>query len=118
MLSMPEINEISFHESTVVSFKKVADDVRLDLIEVNVLGTLMSANICIEHADKIFIDDEPAGTVEMVFDDGEVLSLDISSDDLKLLVEWNDFKNNCAILKSYYIHGKNAAVTLDKKSFH
>ena len=100
---MMSLDGISFHESSVVSFCSVGDEIRLELEEVLVSNNKTSVLLIMKSVREILVDHVQSKFVNMFFPDGEVLSLSRDGEELRLLVEWNHFEYKKSKTQFYQI---------------
>jgi hypothetical protein len=89
---MQSNQRISFHESSVVGFRRLAGTVILELEGVHVDDNLRTASIRLMDIRAIARDGIPGDDLTPECEDGEVLTLEHTPNSLYLIVEWNDFK--------------------------
>ena len=105
--------DVSFHEATVVEFCQNDGVVKLELDEVLVNGVNQKVVVVVSSTFGTLVDGAPSNSYSlMAYDDGEVLSLDVSKGILVLLIEWNDFDKSFSVTKSYEISGKNICISV------
>jgi hypothetical protein len=103
-------DELSFHEATVAAFARRDDTVRLALSDVRDRDRRRSVYLEVREVVEIVSDGVVVDTVSMEHEDGEVMTLDVSDENIYLIVQWNDFDNRTSVTKSYRIRGR---VTVD-----
>lgn len=98
-------SELSFHESTVVAFDRQHDVVRLSLSDVRYNERTRSVYVEVRDVTAILADGRIVTDVRMEHEDGEVLTLEVSDEQVYLIVQWNDFGNHATTTKSYRVNG-------------
>ena len=107
------IENISFHEATVIEFCKYNSTIKLRLDDVVIEGVKEKATLEISPVASLTVDGEISDMVSMLADDGEVLSLEYSNSSISVIVEWHDFVKGFEVTKSYYVTGRDVLVTID-----
>lgn len=102
--------QISFHESTVRFFSANNAIVELGLEDVLLDGKKVDIILKMSTVSWLSRDREPANSLGMEADDGEVLTLDINDEGFTLIIEWHDFKNKKSSTKYYEIYGNNISI--------
>lgn len=111
---MTALKQMNFHEATVVAFRRSDSAVMLELEDVLVGGAKSNVALRISPVYSLSIDDEPHDGEELLeYDDGEVLSLEMSDECVVLNVEWNDFSSGASCTKSYKILAGGISVLIE-----
>lgn len=84
-------NQISFHESTLVSISQFNDKIKLSLDDVLVCDARMPKDVYIENINSISKNNVSVRSVSMEEEDGEVLNIYQQDEDVVLVVQWNNF---------------------------
>jgi hypothetical protein len=100
---MLQIKNLYFHESTIVAFSGKGALVELNLDDVQKDSEKISVRIAFVGVNRISVDGEVVKAIDMVFPDGEVLTLKLADREAELIVEWNDFGSHTSITKAYRI---------------
>lgn len=107
---MDVYKKLSFHESTVDQFSMSGDIFLIHLLDVKCSGKKLDVKIEISEIKEIFVDSSLSDIPIMLEEDAEVLQLNILGDELKLLVEWNNFFKKTSDTKSYRFIAKKIAI--------
>jgi len=107
---MDEVGDYGFHESTVTAICLNNKKFRIELDGVLVQNEGRKVELTVCSVVKVLVDDvESSGEVGMEAEDGEVLSLILSSNKLLVIIEWHDFSNNHIFTKSYCAIGDSVS---------
>src|SRR5260370_5365995 len=98
---MQSTQRIGFHESTITSVRKEAGSVILELEGVHFGDNVRNASIRVMGIQTIMCDGIPTADLLAECEDGEVLTLQYTDNDLQLIVECTDFKNRRSQTYSY-----------------
>lgn len=105
--------DVSFHESTITSFFKEKHVVHISLEGVTTRDGRAVADVTVVGVNEVLIDGERSDILQMDFDDGEVLTLDVGPAHIDLVVVWNDVASRDARTRCYRIEGRDVAVSVD-----
>jgi hypothetical protein len=103
---------IGFQEATVLNFVHNDNNVILNLEDVIINEKRRDAIITCHQVSKIQIDEKTIDNPLMAAPDGEILSLEVSKEGLKAIIEWNDFENHDSFIHSYNIDCKFTKVEI------
>ena len=108
---------LCFHEATVAEFFIKEKKLMLCLEDVDTGSSSNEVQIIVNNIFEILVDDlvENKGSIKMIYDDAEVLTLELFENGFFLLVEWNDFKNKQSLTKAYKILGDRLTVNRNKR---
>jgi hypothetical protein len=98
-----QLEELSFHEATVLELSREGKTIHLVLAGVQHDGKIGSAEITFSAVRAIHRDGVSAATIGMEYPDGEVLSFRPGSAAADLIVEWNDFESGTSNTVEYKI---------------
>ena len=96
-----QIPATGFHESSLVGFESTTDALTLDLEGVLLEGQKQAVSIKLEGLRELTRDGQRIAAVQMEAEDGEVLTLELSPNQLHLICEWNNFRNRERQTRSY-----------------
>lgn len=100
---MQSTQKIGFHESSVVSVRRVGGTITVELEGVQLGDDLRPASIRLSGVQTIIRDGVAVNDLASEFADGEVLTLEHTPKALHLIVEWTDFKKHHSLTHSYRI---------------
>jgi hypothetical protein len=106
------LDELSFHESTVVNLECKGSRIILSLAEVTVGESKTSVVIEVTEVSVMTVDGSVTDTVAMECADGEVLCLDILADGVFAIVQWNDFVAHRSFTHSYRVEGRDVRLAV------
>jgi hypothetical protein len=109
---MTVANGTSFHDSSLVAINHRGDDILLSFENVYVDGTLRFAELGLTGVIGITCDSEPIEKIEIIYDDGEVLKLSSTDNELLMLITWTDFKRDIDQTHSYQVICKSIAINI------
>lgn len=105
---MPIMQNLFFHDSGVISFRKQSKTLQLELEDVDLLEDVSGSDYKKCNVIIIFTNiNDFKSNLENQGDDfmntkfGEVLTLNIKEKSAELLIEWHDFVNNKTIVGLY-----------------
>lgn len=101
---------VSFHEATVIRFCRHNAALEIELEDVWVDGNKSRVLVTVSPVFDVTIDGELSDKPFMELGDGEVLSLDVSSNGIAAVIEWNDFSQRKSVTKAYKISGGSVAI--------
>lgn len=101
---------ISFHESTVIKFYKLGLSIFLDLQGVGINGVDQDIKLEFRNVHEFFEDGVRSGQVNMLFPDGEILTLRQAGSQIDFIIEWNDFESHNSIVKPYRIIAESIVI--------
>lgn len=103
-----DYDKFSFHESTIMAFQVIHNNCYIILGDIVINEISVKVKIEIDEVSKIFVDSKKSSkkSLTMFSEDGEILSLKISSSMLDILIEWNDFSEKIYTTRHYRIDGK------------
>ncbi len=93
-----------FHDATVSKFEFDNGHLELELKLYNdETQKYDKVKIVFYDVTDLVIDNAPALSISTVYEDGEVLAFNPSKKDVKILIQWNDFKKalNCTLNYSF-----------------
>lgn len=93
-LSM-NLTNLSFHESSIISFYRKGQDIVLFIEDITVSEEKVKALLMAYSIESV--DDgknEITDNDFMLFDDGEILNILINDNLIEVVIEWVDYKNN------------------------
>lgn len=105
------LQEVSFHEATVTAFYTCGDMVYLNLADVKSGDSCRVATITISGVTRLLKDRQEVEVISAEHQDGEVLTLEIGTSDLYVIVQWNDFEKHQSKTHSYLVEGASADVS-------
>jgi len=109
-ISVTMMEQMSFHEASVVDFSQHGAGVRLKLEDALVDKAKRGIILDISPVANITIDGQAVDKVSMEAEDGEVLSLEYGDGKLSVIIEWHDFNSGSAFARSYEIKGGNVSI--------
>ena len=109
---MTTMEQMSFHEASVIDFYQYDAAIKLKLEEVLVDKMKRDVTLDLSMVTNITIDGKAADKVSMEAGDGEVLSLEHGEGKLSVIIEWHDFNSGKAFTRSYEIDGGNISITV------
>lgn len=97
------VSKISFHESAIRDIHTLSRAITIVVDEVLVESVKSSVQIELRdvmsvHRDGVLID-----SLKMEKEDGEILSLSMTSTGIELVVEWNDFSPLVSDIRAYKV---------------
>jgi hypothetical protein len=97
------VSKISFHESTIRDIHTLSRVITIVVNEALVESVKSSVQIELRdvmsvHRDGVLID-----SLKMEKEDGEILSLSMTSTGIELVVEWNDFSPLVSDTRAYKV---------------
>lgn len=103
--------EISFHDSGIVSVRREGDSIIVTLENITVTdgksearcGSLRQATVRLAGVRAITCDDKPVADLVPVYESGEVWTLESTTDSVHLIVDWTDYKTHRSQTQSYRI---------------
>jgi len=102
---MEKFNNLSFHESTVITFEGKDGEFVTLLEDVSHNDEVENILITVKNVSKMTKDGVIKNELGMFFNDGEVLSLELDEEKLFILIEWNDFPTIKSQTVAYEIFG-------------
>jgi|GEM_PF-2121555 len=117
---MAKLPQLWFHESTVLDFKRIGDSIKLELEDVDTGETGESKShvlIIFKAIRKINTDAKESGTDLMAAEDGEVLTLNLSEQQMELIVQWNEFSQHRHFMHSYYVDCERIQIEVKPMDF-
>jgi hypothetical protein len=113
-MKMNHENSIGFHEAGIVNISTHGGTISLLLEGVHVSAEKVSgASVRLVNVSYILRDGVPSEEIAMEYQDGEVLTLDIRSDSVQLIVLWNDFKRHLERTISYRVQCERVEVQIE-----
>lgn len=106
------MNNLSFHESTVIDLRFFEKEFHLKLTDVSNGNTKIAVFLKVSNVSKTLIDSQSSEIIDMPTDDGEILNLSISGATLSAIIEWNDFQNKKSFTHSYEITGEEIKIEM------
>ncbi len=106
---MKPLNDFSFHEATLVNFitDTEKEQVGIELDGVTVADNKkISGRLFIKSKLNFKIEGKKVHEIKKIYEDGEVLDLEINNNKIELLIEWNDFLNKKTLTLFYEIEGE------------
>jgi hypothetical protein len=107
---------VSFHEASVTRLSSEQESVVLELEGVTTRERTTNASVTVHGVTEITVDGSPTNAVAMEYEDGEVLTLDVGPNNIRLIVEWNDFGHRRSCTRSYAIRGAHIDIALHEDS--
>jgi hypothetical protein len=89
--SHQDLNQVSFHEATIVDIFRNGSTVNLALDDVCIAGVHRALQVVIEGVSATLRDGSPVDGIRMEKADGEILTLRSEGGEITLAVQWNDF---------------------------
>ncbi len=89
------LTNLSFHESSIISFYRKGQDIVLFIEDITVSEEKVKALLMAYSIESV--DDgknEITDNDFMLFDDGEILNILINDNLIEVVIEWVDYKNN------------------------
>jgi len=94
-------NSLGFHESTLTGIDANGQNMVLGFEDVKLGERLVKARIIIQGIRSIICNGQVKMAIGLESNDAEVLSVDFTTEQIKLIVEWNDFANHSSHTSSY-----------------
>ena len=108
-MNMPAL--VSFHDAAVLAFYRFDDTLVLELENVLVGETKSKVTITISQLQSVLVDDEPFDGELMEYNDGEILTLEITEGTVSAIIFWigSPIRGTCT--RSYKMIGKKVSLT-------
>ena len=111
------LDQIEFHDSTIVSFRVKGESVEIEFEDVGFTDKLVKVDLTIFQVIGLWIDGvsiKHSGVSLMEADAGDVSSLKMLDNTVSLLVAWFDYEGQVEnqIFRSYRIRGKSISVDI------
>jgi hypothetical protein len=100
---MHSTQRISFHESSLVSWRDLGATLTLELEEVHVGSEMRCISLELEAVSTVLRDGVHVESFDSEFKDGEILTLEYTETSLYMIVEWTDFGSHKSQTHSYRI---------------
>jgi hypothetical protein len=104
------IEQISFHDSTVVGFTGNSHCIELTIEDTLISDSNKDIILRISNFDS-FLVNEQEGVPSMETEEGEILDLLLIDDCIVLIIEWNDYISKRSHIKKYKIKGGNVSIS-------
>jgi hypothetical protein len=96
--------KIWFHEADLIGVQQETDGTICLLLEgAHADDQIRNAAVRLGNVRQILLDGSPVDTIIMEQDDGEVLTLEKTTDFVRLIIEWMDYKHHQTTTRSYCI---------------
>jgi hypothetical protein len=98
------IDDISFHESTVVELYKDTTSIHLKIQDALVNAVATPLLVSFDGVRELSIDSSLSDGIWKEHEDGEILTFARAGPGVfELVIEWNDFPHHSSVTKSYRI---------------
>ena len=109
---MHSTQRLSFHESSLVSWRHSNGSLTLELKGVHVGRDIRNVSLRLEAVSNVLCDGLPLESFSSDFEDGEVLTLEYAETSLYVIVEWTDFRSHKSQTHSYRIACESIGVEI------
>ncbi len=109
---MIDASKLDFHESTIIEFIECKGNIEIVCEEV-FYGNEIQRNVTLQ-LNNVSAFETDAKDIQgnlMAAEDGEIIFLDLGQNTMKLVVEWNSFKNNIRFTCGYKISFENCGIS-------
>jgi hypothetical protein len=104
-------DELEFHESTVDSFDWHGDVFTMKLSDVTTSSGRCCADIEVRNVVSVSANGAAVHALTREEEDGELLSIDMTTKELSVVIQWNDFARKRSRIVVYAVNGDKATVT-------